>query len=88
MSALDTTTNEDMMKLLREMKEEMKTQIISLERELGKVEVQSLKLVNYEKNFEAIQQENSKQLTDQLDDLKQYSRLKSLGINGIPAEKN
>lgn len=64
MSALDTTTNEDMMKLLREMREEMKTQIISLERELGKVEVQSLKLVNYEKNFEAIQQENSKQLTD------------------------
>lgn len=53
-----------MMKLLREMREEMKTQIISLERELGKVEVQSLKLVNYEKNFEAIQQEYSKQLTD------------------------
>lgn len=64
MSALDTTTNEDMMKLLREMREEIKTQIISLERELGKVEVQSLKLVNYEKNVEAIQQENGKQLTD------------------------
>lgn len=64
MSALDTTTNEDMMKLLREMMKEMKTQIISLERELGKFKVQSLKLVNYEKNFEAIQQENSKQLTD------------------------
>lgn len=64
MSALDTMTNEDMMKLLREMREEIKTQIISLERELGKVEVQSLKLVNYEKNVEAIQQENGKQLTD------------------------
>lgn len=46
------------------MREEIKTQIISLEWELGIVEVQSLKLVNYEKNVEAIQQENSKQLTD------------------------
>lgn len=72
-SALETTTNEDMMKFLKEMREETKTQIISLERELGKsvesrhdrieellrkFEVQSQKLAYYEKNFETIQQEN------------------------------
>lgn len=72
-SALGTTTNEDMMKFLKEMREETKTQIISLERELGKsvqscherieellrnFEVQSQKLANYEKIFKAIRKEN------------------------------
>lgn len=84
------------------MREETKTQIISLERELGKsvescherieellrkVKVQSQNLAKYEKNLEAIQQENvclrSKvgSLQTQLDDAEQYSRMNSIEIN-------
>lgn len=49
---------------------------------------------NYEKNFEAIQQENvclrSKvgSLQTQLDDAEHYSRMNSLEINWIPEENN
>lgn len=65
-----------------------------LEELLRKIEVQSQKLANYEKNVEAIQQENvclrSKvgSLQTQLDDVEQYSRMNSLEINGIPEENN
>lgn len=65
-----------------------------LEELLRKVEVQSQKLANYEKNVEAVQQENvclrSKvsSLQAQLDDVEQYSRMNSLEINGIPEENN